>query len=551
MTEAEIIPSKNAEIATTSALGEDEQPATSQPQEQLEIREPSTEEDETKYPTGSKLWLNLASIMMCSFLRGLDLTIVAVTVPSLTNEFKTVADIGWYNAAYGLVGSACVFFFGKVYSVFDIKRTYMMSIVVFWLGSVVCTFAKTSKMFICGRALAGLGAAWQSGGTMTQFNTSFPLHKRPFWVGMINFVQSCAMVAAPIVGGGLIQRFSWRACFGINIPLNAVALAFTAYAMQNPDLGPEFKLPFREKVKRLDAVGTLICVPALTCLFIALQWGGTRYGWSDARIVALLVLAGVLLGGFGYLQYRLQERATLPPRIIRQRSVLAGAWFTACFDGSLAVTEAYLMIYFQGVRGLSPAKSGLLSVPMIVGLAVSSLVGGIGMTKLGYYAPFMIATTVLAPIASGLLTTLNLDSQLAKAAALLGMLGFSLGLSMGAPFIAISTILKTKDVAIGGSILGFGGGMGSALFVSTAAVLFQNRLEAEVGMAVPGMNITNIEHAGLSDIRGAIGEDKLKSVLVGYNTATVQTLYIPLALTILMILGSGLIEWRSTKKKQT
>lgn len=129
------------------------------PQEQLQIESPLPE-DEIEYPKGAQLWLNMIAVMMVCFLHGLDLTIVAVAVPSLTDQFKTVADIGWYSAVYGLVMSSTCFFFGKMYTLFDLKKTYMASVALFELGSLLCTFAPSSKVFIMGRALAGMLKIW-------------------------------------------------------------------------------------------------------------------------------------------------------------------------------------------------------------------------------------------------------------------------------------------------------------------------------------------------------------------------------------------------------
>ena len=520
--------------------------------EQFEIIEPqqNVEDEDVVYPSGTKLWLNMASLALCAFIRGIDITIVAVAVPSITNEFRTINDIGWYNAAYMMTSSACIFFFGKVYTVFSVTRTYQLSIVAYFLAAVVCTFASSSKVFVIGRAFGGLASAWQCAGFITQLNMAFPLRKRPTYIGALNFVASAGLVSAPLIGGGLIQRFGWRACFGISMPSNAIALAFALYSMEDNVPNPNTKLSLDEKIKRLDLTGTLVFIPALACLLMALQWGGIKFGWGDARIIVLLVLSMALLGIFGFLQVRRGERAAIPIRILKQRSILAGALFCACCDGTLAVTENYLMIYFQGVRGLSPAKSGLLGVPMIVGLMAASIISGFGTTWIGYYTPFMIATSVLSPIASGLLTTISLDSQLGKAAGLLGMLGFALGVGMQAPHIAVSCILPTNEVAIGSSVVGFGAGMGSAIFSSVAALLFQNRLAVEVKESSPGTNVTTVAHAGLTDLRHIVGPDRLRSVLSGYDTAVIQTLYIPLALTLITIIGTGFTEWRTVKQKK-
>ena len=125
-----------------------------QPTEQLRLEEPA--EDDIEYPKGPQLWLNMVSVLLVCFLHGLDLTIVAVTIPSLTNEFKTLDDIGWYSAVYGVIFSSTNFFFGKMYTLFDLRTMYIVSVVIFELGSVLCTFAPSSKVFILGRAVAGM-----------------------------------------------------------------------------------------------------------------------------------------------------------------------------------------------------------------------------------------------------------------------------------------------------------------------------------------------------------------------------------------------------------
>lgn len=363
-------------------------------------------------------------------------------------------------------------------------------------------------------------------------------------------VQTVSMVAAPLIGGAIIDAFNWRGCFGMNLPLGAIVLALIFFGFNNPITSPDESLPLKRKLIRLDPLGTMVFVPAIACLLLALQWGGMTYGWSSARIIALLVVFAVLIGIFGYLQYRLQEDAMLPLRVLKNRNIAASAWFEACCDGTLAITEYYISIYFQGVRGFSAFKSGYLGVPMIVGLSISALLAGFGTTIIGYYMPFMLATSILGPIASGLLTTLDLETQLAKVLAFLAFIGAAIGFGIQGPGVAVTTCLDLKDVPIGMGIIGFGARIGASLFVSSSATLFQNRLTAEVGAAAPGTNTTNLSHTGLSDIRRVIGQDKLRDVLLGYGEAVSQTLYFPVALICTSLLGCLAMEWRSVKKKQ-
>ena len=261
----------------------------------------------------------------------------------------------------------------------------MFGLVVFEAGSLLCTLAPSSRTFILGRAVAGLGSSAINGGLLKLLRHLFPLSKQALVVGLVGACQSIGLVSAPILGGVLIDAFNWRACFGINLPLGVLCVAFTFCGFQDPVPNPDVALPFRIKLKRINVLGTLLVVPAITCLLMALQWGGAKYGWKDARIIAMLVLFAVLFSAFSYLQYRQGDDATVPSRILKQRSILGAMWYSSCCNGILAMTEYYISIYFQGVRGFNATKSGLLGIPMIVGLAVASMAAAAGITIVGYY----------------------------------------------------------------------------------------------------------------------------------------------------------------------
>jgi len=162
----------------------------------------------------------------------------------------------------------------------------------------------------------------------------------------------------------------------------------------------------------------------------------------------------------------------------------------------------------------------------------------------------MLATSVLAPIATGILTTIDLDDSQAKVAALLGFIGVAVGVGVQQPFTATMTVMSPKDVSVALGVLIFGAGIGSSLFVAVSATLFQSRLAYEVSKYAPGSNMTALRHAGLSDIRKTVGSDHLKDVLFGYNEAVIQTLYLPLGLALLTIVGSAFTEIKSVKKKR-
>ena len=445
------------------------------------------------------------------------MTIVAVTIPKLTDHFKTINDIGWYSAAAGLSLSAFTFFFGKVYTVFPLKHVFVTSVIIFGIGVLLCTVAPNSAVFILGRAICGLGNCGIGNGAITIMSRLLPLQRRPLWFGIIGGLQSVAMISAPLIGGALIDCFTWRACFGINLPLVALAVALITYSIEaSPAPDQLTELTLLSRLKSLDLLGTLVIIPSVTCLLLALQWGGTRYGWSSALIISLLVVFGILIVLFSIIQYRSGDGATIPTRIIKNRNMLGGAWFQACSDGTLAVTEYYIAIYFQGVRGFTATKSGALGLPMIIGLMISTLAAGIATSSFGYYTPFMLASTVIAPIPAGILTTLDLQTNLPKILACLGVLGVAIGLGISGPFSACQAVLQQKEIPIGNAILTFGGGVGTALFISASSALFQNRLVAELKEhELTSGNVTLLENVGLSEIRKVVTADRLRDVLLG------------------------------------
>ncbi|OJJ44233.1 hypothetical protein ASPZODRAFT_751038 [Penicilliopsis zonata CBS 506.65] len=538
--------------SSTPIEGDREQDHVGHPAEQLEAvgdSQAPTLDSEMEYVTGAKAFALMVSCMLIAAAIGLDNNIVAIAVPSISDKFNTISDIGWYSSTLRLVMCSFMFLFGKAYTLYATKPLFIMSIGAFEAGNILATFSPTSNSFILGRAITGFGCAGIINGLFSMLTRLFPLHKRPLVGGLVGAVETLAGISAPLIGGALIDGWSWRACFGINVPLGLVGLAVNWFFLETPH-SPKFDLPWQEKIENLDLLGTAVFIPMMTCLLLALEWGGITYSWSDLRIIACLVVFGVLFAVFAWRQYRAGDRATLPLRILRNRSIIAGAWFGCCINAAGAVLEYYLSIYFQAIRGYSAAQAGVYALPMITGLCVACIVAGAATSRIGYYVQFMYATTILSSIAAGLLTTIDLKTDLPKLLCLEGLMGFASGIGFQAPQVAAQTVLAADEATIGLSIIQFGQQLGPVLFLAASTTLFTNRLTAEVEQYSPSTNITSLENMGLSDIRKAFGGEKLEDVLLGYDTAVTQTLFLPVALTCVTAFGSLAMEWRSVKKKQ-
>lgn len=339
-----------------------------------------------------------------------DRLIISTAIPQITDDFHSETDIGWYGSAYMLTTCAFQLSFGKFYTFYSVKYVFLSAIAFFEVGSAICGAAPNSVAFIVGRAIAGVGSAGIMSGTITVIVYAVPLHKRPMFQGLFGAVFGIASVIGPLLGGVFTSNVTWRWCFYINLPFGGIAMVFIYFLLQIPDRATTH-LPNREKLAQLDSLGLLFLLPGVVCLLLALQWGGSKYTWASGRIIALLVLAGVLLIGFVLVQIFKPNTATVPPRIFKQRSILAGAWATFALGGSMMVVVYYLPIWFQAIEHVSAVQSGIRLLPMVLPMVLASIVTGAATARIGYYTPFMLFGSVLLAVGAGLLTTLQVDTS--------------------------------------------------------------------------------------------------------------------------------------------
>ncbi|KAK3353167.1 putative aflatoxin efflux pump [Lasiosphaeria hispida] len=502
--------------------------------------------DELFRPKSVKFWLTLVCNFLALFLVALDRTIIATAVPRISDEFQALGDIGWYGSAYMLTTACAQLVYGRIYKFYDMKWTFIVSIVVFEIGSAICGAAPSSTVFIIGRAIAGLASAGIFSGTMLIMIPMIPLHRRPAFQGLFGMVFGLASVMGPLIGGGFTDGATWRWCFYINLPIGAVSLVFMVF-FWNPPKEHHPPVPFMQHVKRLDPIGMLFFLPGCVCLLLALQWGGSTYDWGNWRIVMLFGVCVAATIAFISVQIMKPDTAMVPPKIITQRSVAFGVSFTFFLAGSMLMMVYFVPIWFQTVKQTSAINSGIYNLPLVLSLVVSSIAAGIITQKIGYYVPSMLISPAIMSIGEGLMTTFNRDTPPAQWIAYQFIAGFGLGFGMQTSGLAIQTVLPREDVSIGIAINFFVQQLGGAISTSIGQTILSNLLAAQLKQ-IPGFSGDVVVTEGATHLIDTVPEEFRHLIIDAYNFACQRIFLSATCMAFAALLCALGMEWKSIKK---
>jgi EmrB/QacA subfamily drug resistance transporter len=511
-----------------------------------------TKIEEPVYPSPAKTALIMLSLYIAIFLVALDRTIMGPAVPAITNEFKSIGDIGWYGSAYMLTSCGFILLYGRIYTFFPTKPVFLSGIFLFEVGSAVCGAAQSSLMLIVGRAIAGFGSSSIYTGAILILLNTVPLHKRPLFQGLFGACFGVASVAGPLLGGTFTgSKLTWRWCFYINLPIGAVTIIIVTFLLKVDEKKPKLN-GWKETVKNLDPLGTLLFLPSIICLLLALEWGAAEYPWSAPRMIALLTVFAALFVAFLLWQYFTRNTtATLPGRIVFQRSVAFGSISQFCVGATMITVSLFIPLWFQAIQGVSAMQSGIRTIPLVLSVVVGSILSGALVQRIGYYTPFMILGSVSMAVGAGLLTTWNINTTRAAWIGFQVVLGFGVGCTMQHPNFAVQIVLQKRDIPVGTAVLSLCQTLGGAVFASVGQNLYIDKFSSGLRQ-IGGFDPDKVLHAGATELTKHIPARLQPLVLAAYNHAlTKGTFFAALVVACLAFPAALGMEWRSVKEHKT
>ena len=424
--------------------------------------------------------LIFGALLLVLLLASLDQTIVSTALPTIVGDLGGVSDLSWVVTAYLLSSTVVGPVYGKLGDQYGRKIVLQVAIVIFLVGSALCGISQNMTELIVFRGIQGLGGGGLFVITIAVVGDIFPPRERGRYQGYFGGVFGVSTVLGPLLGGFFVDHLSWRWIFYVNLPIGLIALAVIATAFQ----------PRTDHVKHtIDYLGAALLAGGLSAIVLYTSLGGTTYSWTSPWMLALIVGGVVLLAAFVFAEGRAAE-PILPLELFRNRvfSVTSAVGFIVGLALFGAIT--YLPLYLQDVKGHSPTTSGLLILPLMVGLLTASIGSGQLITRFGRYKPFPVAGTAIMVVGLFLLSRLQVDTSTVVTGAYMLVLGFGLGNVIQVLVLAAQNAVDYKYLGVASSGSTLFRQIGGSIGVSVFGAIFANQLAANlVGKLPPSARV--------------------------------------------------------------
>lgn len=266
----------------------------------------------------------------------------------------------------------------------------------------------------------------------------------------------------------------------------------------------------------MDFLGMILVLGGVTCLLLATQWGGNTLPWSSSTVIGLLVGFGLLAIAYIALEIYLKERAALPTRLLKNKTIALLMAYQIFLSGTFFVLLYYVPIYFQSVKGVSASQSGIRTIPLIIPVALFAIASGIYITVTGEYQAVMIVAASFTAIGCGLVYTFHPSSSSGMWIGYQVICGIGQGLGLQIPLIVAQAVVDREDLSIISAMAIFFQLLGGAVWISVAQSIFQNRLIEYLNANLTGVTTKQVLSAGATGLDKLLSPEQLRIIADGY-----------------------------------
>ncbi|CAM3842596.1 MDR family MFS transporter [Cohnella lubricantis] len=487
----------------------------------------------------NRIGLILAGLMLGIFVAAIDNTIVSTAMATIVSDLGGMEKFVWVTSAYLVTEMAGMPIFGKLSDMYGRKRFFVLGIVLFLAGSVLCGTATNIVELSIYRAIQGIGGGALVPIAFTILFDVVPMEKRGSMSGIFGAVFGTSSLFGPLLGAYIVDHIDWRWIFYLNLPLGLLALVLILFL---------YKESLQHAKQRIDWWGAATLVGGVVCLMFALELGGQQYAWDSTQVISLFAGAAVLIAAFFIAEAKAEE-PIISYAMFRRRLFAASTISGLLYGAGFITFAVYIPIFVQGVNGGSATSSGLILLPMTLGSVVSAQVGGFLSTKMSY-RKIMIGSALIFTLGAVLLATLTPDTSKWQLASYMIVVGLGVGFSFSVLSMAGMHGFDERQRGSASSTLSFVRSLGMTVGLTIFGIVQRNELGANLANAFSGMpggapsgdSFGNIRESLTSEKRAAIPKDVLDRI-VDAMSSSITTMFlwaiIPAALAIVAVMTMG------------
>lgn len=423
---------------------------------------PAREQEQTR-----GVVLLFGGLMLTMLLASLNQTVLSTALPTIVGELHGIDQMLWVITAFILASTIMMPVYGKLGDLFGRKALLLTAITIFVGGSVVGALAPDMTWLIIARVIQGIGG----GGLMILSQATIadviPARERGKYMGIMGGVFAVSSVAGPLLGGWFTEGPGWRWVFWLSLPIGL--LAFVAAAVL-------LKLPKREQAKvEIDYAGMAVLAVATTAIVLFATWGGSTYAWTSPIILALAAISVLSVVAFVLIERRAGE-PVIPLHLFQDRNfnltTLAGLFTGVAMFGALS----YLPTYLQMVTGYSATVAGLLMIPMMAALLVTSIVAGQYVSRTGKYKKLPVAGSLILAVGLFLLSTMTVSTPVWLICVYIAIMGLGLGTMMQLLVLIVQNSFPIEEVGTATASNNYFRQIGATLGTAVVGSVFTSRL---------------------------------------------------------------------------